>query len=191
MGPIDISSQLWPGANQAQIGLVDTGGYLASSTLYLVTNCTRGGYRAGQHHRQPDFEQQSDRPATDPELYVQFLQQPAGRIHLRSFRGAELRETIDYRWDDAFDSGHTLDPANFQSTYLKGTSFATANCLIHTGELYNNSPACKLYTVTCQVGTNPSQSGVLCPVSQRRNEIFQEISTVPALPFPIWPAQTA
>ena len=28
---------------QANIGLVDTGGFLASSTLYLVTNCTNAG----------------------------------------------------------------------------------------------------------------------------------------------------
>jgi hypothetical protein len=41
--PIDISSHLWPGAFQAQIRTVDTGGYLTSSTLYLVTNCTNEG----------------------------------------------------------------------------------------------------------------------------------------------------
>ena len=41
--PIDISSHLWPGTVQAQISTVDTGGYLTSSTLYLVTNCTNEG----------------------------------------------------------------------------------------------------------------------------------------------------
>ena len=41
--PIDISSRLWPGAIQAQITTVDTGGYLTSSTLYVVTNCTNEG----------------------------------------------------------------------------------------------------------------------------------------------------
>jgi hypothetical protein len=39
--PINISSSLQPGTvSKRQIGLVDTGGYLAGSTLYLVTNCT-------------------------------------------------------------------------------------------------------------------------------------------------------
>ena len=38
--PIDISSHLWPGSIQAQIATVDTGGYLTSSTMYLVTNST-------------------------------------------------------------------------------------------------------------------------------------------------------
>ncbi len=41
--PIDISNHLWPGMMQTQISLVDTGGYLASSSLYLVTNCTNEG----------------------------------------------------------------------------------------------------------------------------------------------------
>ena len=37
--PINISSSLQAGPIQARVGLVDTGGYLAGSTLYLVTNC--------------------------------------------------------------------------------------------------------------------------------------------------------
>jgi hypothetical protein len=41
--PIDISGTLQPGTVQAQIRVVDTGGYLTSSTLYLVTNCTSNG----------------------------------------------------------------------------------------------------------------------------------------------------
>ena len=40
---IDVSSFLTAGAVQAQIGLVDTGSYLTSSTLYLVTNCAFNG----------------------------------------------------------------------------------------------------------------------------------------------------
>src|ERR1700761_3067792 len=43
VAPLDISTYLWPGALQAQITTVDTGGYLTSSTLYLVTNCTNEG----------------------------------------------------------------------------------------------------------------------------------------------------
>src|ERR1700678_4518278 len=41
--PIDVSGYLTTGAVQAQIGLVDTGSYLTSSTLYLVTNCAFNG----------------------------------------------------------------------------------------------------------------------------------------------------
>ncbi len=41
--PIDISSLLRPGAQQVKIDLVDEGGYVANSSLYLNTNCTPGG----------------------------------------------------------------------------------------------------------------------------------------------------
>ena len=41
--PIDISSLLQEGAQQIKIDLVDEGGYVANSSLYLNTNCTPGG----------------------------------------------------------------------------------------------------------------------------------------------------
>ena len=41
--PIDISSQLIVGPQQIKIDLADQGGYVASSSLYLNTNCTSGG----------------------------------------------------------------------------------------------------------------------------------------------------
>ena len=77
-----------------------------------------------------------------------------------------------------------INPSTFTTHYLHGTSFATANCLLHDGELYNGSPACKLYTLTCQVGTNPTQNGALCPASQQRNEFFQEVFDGPSFTLP-------
>src|SRR6185437_5773997 len=43
VAPIDISSQFQPGALQVKIDLVDNGGFLTSSTLYLNTNCSQNG----------------------------------------------------------------------------------------------------------------------------------------------------
>ena len=77
-----------------------------------------------------------------------------------------------------------IDPTNFQTNYLHGTSFANANCLLHDGELFNGSPACELYTLTCQVGTNPTQKGALCPASQERNVFFQEVFDGPSFTLP-------
>ena len=45
--PIDIHSSLASGANQITISEVDGGGDLASSSLYLTTNCTQGGVTGG------------------------------------------------------------------------------------------------------------------------------------------------
>jgi uncharacterized repeat protein (TIGR01451 family) len=67
---------------------------------------------------------------------------------------------------------------------VSGTSFATAKCLTHSGELYSGSSACKLYTLTCQVGSNSDQSGALCPASSQRNEVFQEVFDGPGFSLP-------
>ena len=183
--PIDISSGLQPGTFQAQIGLVDTGSYLTSSTLYLVTNCTPGGVTG------PAQVTGNPIPQNNPTN-----QQLAQTSSFNSTSSQQVQFTYDLT--QAQDAGTLtikdgtvpttgdipLNPATFQSTYLQGTSFATANCLIHTGELYAGSPACKLYTLTCQVGTNPDQSGTLCPVSLDRNEIFQEVFDGPSFTLP-------
>ena len=41
--PIDISGSLQAGAVQTTVALVDAGGFLASSSIYLNTNCTQTG----------------------------------------------------------------------------------------------------------------------------------------------------
>ena len=41
--PIDISGMLNTGSQQIKIDLVDEGGFVANSSLYLNTNCTTGG----------------------------------------------------------------------------------------------------------------------------------------------------
>ena len=163
--------------SQAQIGTVDTGYYLTSSTLYLVTNCTSNGVSGpGQITGNPISSSNPTGQQLTQNYPVQFHEQPAGPVHLRSLPGTECRNALDSQRLHAFDCGDDpLDPTTFPvHVSLTGTSFATANCLIHTGELFNGSPACELYTLTCQVGTNPSQSGALCPASTVRNEIFQE-----------------
>ena len=183
--PLDISSYLLPGANAVQIGTVDTGYFLTSSTLYLVTNCTSNGVSgSGQITGNPIS---SSNPTG---------QQLTQTYPVNSTNNQQTQFTYDLSIAQnagtlAINNGSTpssgddpLDPATFQSTFLKGTSFATANCLTHTGNLYNGSPACVLYTLTCQVGTNPSQAGALCPVSTARNEFFQEAFDGPSFTLP-------
>jgi uncharacterized repeat protein (TIGR01451 family) len=183
--PIDISSRLTSGAVQAQIGIVDTGGYLTSSTLYLVTNCTSSGVAGpGQVTGNPI----SQSNPTEQQLTQGFSfnsttnQQVQFAYDLSQAQNAGSLSIPDGSVPSTGDT--PLDPANFQSTYLHGTSFATANCLLHTGELYNNAPACKLFTLTCQIGTNATQAGTLCPTSLQRNEIFQEVFDGPGFTLP-------
>jgi uncharacterized repeat protein (TIGR01451 family) len=183
--PIDISSHFTPGTIQAEIGTVDTGGFLTSSSLYLVTNCTNLGITGpGQITGNPI-------PGSNPT--DQLLSQ--GYPYNTS---TNQQVEFDYDLSNAQASGKLsitdgatpstadiqLDPTKFSSTYLHGTSFATANCLVHTGELFNGLPACTVITLTCQIGTNPDQKGVLCPKSQERNEIFQEGFDGPSFTLP-------
>ena len=183
--PINISSSLQAGPIQAQFGLVDTGGYLAGSTLYLVTNCAAGGVTG------PAQVIGNPIPSSSPTA-----QQLTQNFPFSSSTNQVVQFTYDLSQSQANGNlsiingtapttGDTpLNPATFQSAYLANTSFATANCLLHTGELYNGLPACKLYTLTCQVGTNPDQSGALCPESTNRDEIFQEVFDGPSFTLP-------
>ena len=188
--PIDVSAMLSPGAVQATIGLVDTdygpkGFDLASSSLYLVTSCTPNGV-AGPG-------KVSGNPISSSN--------PTGAQLTQNYSfNSNSNQQVQFTYDlsQAQQSGHLfitdgtipstldmpLDPSAFQGTYLHDTSFATSSCLLHTGELYNNAPACKLYTLTCQVGTDPKQAGALCPTSTQANEIFQEAFDGPSFNLP-------
>ena len=164
VAPLDISGYLSSGQIQAQIATVDTGGYFTSSTLYLVTNCTSAGVSGpGQITGNPI----SQSNPTGPQLTQNYSFNSSNNQQVQftyDLSVAQNAGTLAITDGSTPSTGDTpLNPATFQSTYLNGTSFATANCLTHAGELYNGSPACKLYTLTCQVGTNPNQSGASVP----------------------------
>jgi uncharacterized repeat protein (TIGR01451 family) len=184
VAPIDISSYFSTGPVQAQIALIDTGGYLASSTLYLVTNCSSTGVAGpGQVTGNP-ISASNPTPQQLAQNYS-FNPTPNQQVQFTyDLTAAQNAGTLSIPDQSTPSTGDTpVDPANFPS-YVSGTSFATADCLIHTGELVNGSPACKLYTLTCQVGSNPAQRGALCPASQQRNEVFQEVFDGPGFSLP-------
>jgi hypothetical protein len=186
VAPINVSSSFFPGANTVTLGLVDRGGYLASSSIYLNTNCTSNGVTG------PSQISGNPIPSTNPP--------PALLTQNFSFNSAASQQ-VEQIYDLSYaQSGNTLtitdgtiptvsdtpiDPAAWQSDYVKGTSFATSSCLIHDGEkLPNGKPACKLYTVTCQVGQGSTASGAQCPVSTARNEVFEDVFDGPSFSFP-------
>jgi uncharacterized repeat protein (TIGR01451 family) len=184
LAPIDISSYLSSGAVQAQIGLVDQGSYLTSSSLYLVTNCSSAGV-AG-----PGLVTGNPISKTNPttaQLAQNYSfnsttnQQVQFTYDLTAAQNAGTLSITDQSIPSTADT--PFNPAAFPG-YVSGTSFATSNCLLHDGELFNGSPACKLYTLTCQIGSNQEQSGVLCPTSSQRNELFQVFFDGPAFTLP-------
>ena len=184
VAPIDISASLAAGTNQVQLALVDTGGYLASSSIYLVTNCTQAGVSGPATISGNPI---SSNPTPD-ELVQGFPfdsgdNQNVEQIYDLSVAQSNGDLTIqDGTIPSVADSG--IDPAMWQPHWVAGTSFATSECLIHNGELLNGQPACKLYTVTCQVGQGSTGSGAQCPVSTVRNEVFEDSFDGPAFTLP-------
>ncbi len=179
--PIDLGPGLQPGSQQVQIALTDTGGYLASSSVYLATNCTATGVSG------PGNITGNPIPQTNPTQ-----QQLTQNFAFNTTAGQQVKFVYDLSQAQAANSltiqpntipgteDLPINPATFQSVYETGTSFATANCLIHSGETVNGMPACKLYTLACSVGTSATESGAECPRSSLPNEIFQDVFDGPA-----------
>ncbi|HMH14247.1 MAG TPA: DUF11 domain-containing protein [Edaphobacter sp.] len=184
--PIDISSALQPGPVQVKIDLVDTGGFLASSSIYLNTSCTQAGVTGPGKITGNPIPQTNPPPSTLTQTFsfdsttdqqVEFVYdlsvaQNAGQLTIPN-NSAPITSDIP------------IDPSTFQSTWVPGTSFATSNCLVHTGELLpSGQSGCKLLTLQCQVGTGANPTGAQCPASAIRNEIFQELFDGPAFTLP-------
>ncbi len=180
--PINISGSLAQGSNQITISLVDTGGYLTSSSIYLNTNCTQSGVVGGGSITGNPIPQTNPTPA---QLTQSFAFNPT--------TGQQVQFTYDLSTAQAADTlaiqngtvpgveDVAVDPSTFQSVYGLNTPFSTSNCLIHTGEqLPDGQPACKLFTLECTVGTNPAESGANCPISSAPNELFQDIFDGPS-----------
>ena len=183
--PIGISQFLAQGAVQLQIALEDVsygaGFYLASSTIYLDTNCTQGGVTG------PAIVNGNPISSTSPTP-----QQLAQNFNFNSGDSQQIGFVYDLTTAQTVGSltindgtipqvnDSPIDPSTFQSAYLTGTSFSTGNCVVHSGELLTNgSPACKLFTLQCAVGTGATATGAQCPVSTLNNEIFQDVFNGP------------
>lgn len=185
VAPIDISGSLQPGAQQLKIDLVDTGGYLASSTIYLNTSCSLSGVTG------PASITGNPIPQTNPTP-----QQLTQTFAFNTTTGQQIQFVYDLSQAEAAGtlsitsgtipgaSDQPVDPTLFQTIYVPETSFATSSCLVHTGESLNSQPACKLITFECSVGTGSSASGAQCPISSLPNELFQDVFDGPSFTLP-------
>jgi hypothetical protein len=177
VAPINISSFLIAGQQQIKIDLVDDGGYVASSSIYLNTNCTSGGVVG------PATISGNTIPPTSPTMTQldQSFTFDTTTNQVISFEynlaPAQSANTLTINSNgvnpQVGDSG--LEPLAAYPAYVSGTSFATSICLIHDGELLNGVPACKLYTLQCTTGTGADATGAQCPVSTLSNEVLNDI----------------
>ena len=149
---------------------------LASSSVFLATNCTVNGVTGPATVSGNPITSTGGNPQgltqtfnfnTDPKNTVGFVYDiaPASGTITGNANGA-IPQTADL----------PVDPTIFQPNYVAGTSFATSNCLAHSGELLpSGNPACKLYTLLCTTGTGAEATGAQCPVSSVANEVVKDI----------------
>ncbi|MGB6192012.1 MAG: Ig-like domain repeat protein, partial [Terracidiphilus sp.] len=183
VAPIDISSMLIGGQQQVKIDLADQGGWVTNSTLYLNTNCTSLGVSA---------------PATLSGNTISSTNPPASQLTQNFTFNPVTNNGISFQYDlSTAQAAGTLsidangvtpsvgdsaiDPGVFQPTWVPGTSFATSVCLVHDGEMLTSGAAgCKVFTLTCTIGTGSDATGVNCPASTAPNEVLQDSFDGPA-----------
>jgi len=191
--PIDISSYLIQGAagapqqQQLTVSLVDSGGYVASSSIYLTTNCTVGGVQGqgtitgnpipSSNPSQSQLNQDFDFN-TNTDQVIGFSYDLSGAY------SANTLTTQDQTIPSTNDTAIIPSGANSYQTLTQGTSFSTSSCLIHNGELLNGTSVCKLFTLVCSIGTGASGTGANCPVSSQPNESFQDTFDGPTFTLP-------
>ena len=180
---IDISGFLIAGPQQIKVDLIDQGGYVASSSVYLNTNCTSGGVvgpavisgntiTSGTTDPQVLTQSFTFNPGQDQQVTFVYDLGPARSANTLDVDQAGVNPQVT-------DSG--IDPFVQYPQLVSGTSFATSACLVHDGEKLNGLSACKLYTLDCTTGTGSNGTGAQCPVSSLPNEVLQDVFDGPSL----------
>jgi hypothetical protein len=169
--PLNVSGLLPAGPSQATFSLVDGGGKVASSTIFLVTNCTSPGVASGGTISSNPIN--SDDPGSQTPQFT-FDATPGQHITF----GADylaLAGTSAITDGTVANTGDTgLTQAQF-GVLVAGTSAAPAQCILVKGELAPDgvTPLCKAFTIECTTPSNLTPAGVNCPQSSVRNLLFE------------------
>jgi hypothetical protein len=179
VAPISITNLLFQGTGTTpsteapqtlNISLADEGVVLTASTIFLTTNCTINGTSGGTVSGNPI----NTNTSTNTSQSFTFDSTTGQTVGLDYNIVVPGTVTANNNGSIPQSTDAPVNPATFQSSYLNETSFATANCLIHTGEQLNGSPACKVYTLECTTPGNSTPAGDLCPVSAVNNEVVED-----------------
>jgi len=189
VAPIQIGGDLTVGEQSVTVALTDEGSEFTNSTVFLTTNCTLGGVTGpalitgNTIGSTPTPQQQTQNFAFNgvTNQVVGFVYDLSGAVGtLTSNSGQSTPQVSDL----------PLNPATFQSNFGANTSFATSECLVHTGEVGGpvgeaaTEPACKLYTLECTTGTGNTATGAQCPVSSVANEVVKDVFDGPNFTLP-------
>jgi hypothetical protein len=182
VAPINISSKLVGGPETVTISMIDDGVFLASSSLYLNTNCTQAGVTGpALVSGNPITSSPTPQQLTQSFNFNQSTNQSVGFVYDLSGAQAGNTLTVNQAGSTPQTTDLPVNPATFQSNFAVNTPFATSECLVHSGEVGGplgepaTTPACKLYTLECTTGTGSSEAGANCPTSTVANEVVKDI----------------
>jgi hypothetical protein len=172
VSPIDISSALTAGATQqTTFSLSDGGGKVASSTVFLVTNCTQAGVQPGG-----SITGNPINPGDPGSQTPQFTFDATPGQHITfgaNYLALDNTEAIQANTvPTTSDAGLTED--TFEKM-VRNTSAAPAQCIRVKGELAADgvTPLCKAFTIVCTTPSAQTPAGVNCPHSGLRNLLFE------------------
>ena len=173
VGAIDISGMLSNSATpqNVTIQLQDDGGIKANSTIFLNTNCTVNGITGGTVSG--NTINGSTGQGANQQLPFNSVNNENVSLTY-NITGALPTISANQTGSSPVANDVGVAPTLFQQNFVSQTSFATSNCFVHSGELLNGVPACKLYTLVCTNQTTSAASGALCPVSTQANEVIAE-----------------
>jgi uncharacterized repeat protein (TIGR01451 family) len=181
---IDVSADLVVGSQSATFSLLDAGGEVASSTVFLVTSCSSPGVQTGGTLTANPLD-----PNNPGSLTPQFL--------FNTTPGNHITFAADFLNANNFDGTTTPSvadtgiPQSAFAAYVTGTSAAPAMCVRLSGEVDGNGNAlCKAFTITC-TDSSGNSAGTNCPQqTAARTLLFESrLDSPDAIPNP-FPAGT-
>jgi hypothetical protein len=163
-----------PGSSNVTFTLLDNGGLVGGSTLFLVTNCAVTGVQQGGTIVSNPIN--GDNPGSQT---PSFPFDTIGGQHIElgaNFTALNGSSTtgngiVENTVATTFDTGITQSQF---ATMVHGTSAAPAVCLRMTGELASDgvTPLCKAITIECTNMNSSTPAGENCPQSTLRNLLF-------------------
>jgi hypothetical protein len=172
VSPIDVSGALTPSATQqTTFSLLDGGGKVASSTIFLVTNCTQAGVQPGG-----TISSNPINPGDPGSQTPQFTFDATPGQHITF--GADYLALDDTESIQPDTTASVADSALTQTqfaTLVANTSAGPAQCVRVKGELAADgvTPLCKAFTIECTTPTAQTPAGANCPQSNVRNLLFE------------------
>jgi len=173
------------GSQSVTISVVDTGGSYTSSSIFLTTNCT-ATVSAGSVEGNAIVTGENGSGLEDLASFNTQNGQTVQLLYSLTGANSALNNVLSNSGAIPKTSDQPINPATFQTDHVAGTSFATSNCLEHTGESMQGvtGPACKLYTLQCYLYDSELKeetlSGANCPVSELDDEVIQDTFDGPA-----------